>query len=90
MHCLLARLKERELSAYEIRQSLLIIEEWLGSKYPVLGALYTTEILKKVLPLLEEELIQVRFTSLKQIPLDVPGYPKVIQIVKSFKQSVAI
>ena len=90
MQCLLARLKERELSAHEIRQSLLIIDEWLSSQYPVLGALYNTGILKKALPLLEEESIQVRLIPLKQIPLDAPDYPKVVQIVKLFKQSVAI
>ena len=90
MHCLLTQLKERKLSAHEIRQSLLVIDEWLSTQYPVLGTLYNTAILKKILCLLEEELTVVRFTQLKQIPLDAPDYSKVVQIVKSFKQSVAI
>ena len=89
MNCLLARLKERELSAHEIRHSLLVIDEWLSSLYPVLGTLYNTTILKKALTLLEEELSTVQFTPLKQIPLHTPD-PKVIQIIKSFKQSAAI
>ena len=90
MKCLLTLLKERELSAQEIKQILLIVDEWLSSRYPVLGALYNGEILKKALPVLEEELGSIQISLMKEIPLEAPDYPKVIQIIKSFKQSVAI
>lgn len=90
MKCLLALLKERELSAHEIKQILLIVDEWLGTHYPVLGALFNGEILKKALLLLEEEAGSIQISLMKEIPLEAPDYPKVIQIIKSFKQSIAI